>query len=56
MWSWIRRIHNRQEEYYRAINDSNEAGESTAFLEFMLSAIKEALQEATESAGEISKE
>ena len=55
MWSWIRRIHNRQ-EYYRAINDSNEAGESTAFLEFMLSAIKEALREATESDGEISKE
>ena len=49
-------IYNRQEEYYRAINDSNEAGESTAFLEFMLSAIKEALREATESAGEISKE
>lgn len=39
-------IHDRQAEYYRAINRSNDAGESTAFIVFMLSAIKEALSEA----------
>ena len=38
-------IHDRQEEYYRAINQSNYEGESTAFIAFMLSAIKQALQE-----------
>lgn len=32
-------IHNRQQEYYAAINASNDAGESTVFIEFMLSAI-----------------
>lgn len=36
-------IHDRQEEYYAAINTSNAAGESTAFIEFMLSAIKASL-------------
>ena len=39
-------IHARQEEYYAAINASNAAGESTVFIEFMLSAIKTALLEA----------
>ena len=39
-------IHTRQEEYYAAINVSNAAGESTVFIEFMLSAIKTALLEA----------
>ena len=39
-------IHDRQEEYYAAINVSNAAGESTVFIEFMLSAIKTALLEA----------
>lgn len=39
-------IHERQQDYYRAINRSNAAGESTAFLEFMLSAIKASLIEA----------
>lgn len=38
-------IHNRQCEYYEAINCSNEAADSTVFIEFMLSAIKEALVE-----------
>ena len=33
-------IHARQQEYYAAINASNAAGESTVFIEFMLSAIK----------------
>lgn len=32
-------IHDRQQEYYAAINASNDAGESTVFIEFMLSAI-----------------
>ena len=36
-------IHDRQQEYYNAINASNNAGESTAFIEFMLSAIKASL-------------
>lgn len=38
-------IHDRQEEYYRAINQSNCDGSSTVFIAFMLSAIKQALQE-----------
>ena len=40
-------IHDRQREYYDAINASNNAGESTIFVEFMLSAIKTALLEAS---------
>lgn len=40
-------IHNRQQEYYNAINASNNAEESTIFIEFMLSAIKTALLEAS---------
>lgn len=54
MFAWLpveSIIHDRQQEYYRAINESNASGESTAFLEFMLSAIKEALNEATEKPG-----
>lgn len=39
-------IHNRQQEYYSAINASNDAGESTVFIEFMLSAIKASLIDA----------
>lgn len=39
-------IHDRQQEYYDAINASNDAGESTVFIEFMLSAIKASLIEA----------
>ena len=38
-------IHDRQPEYYAAINASNDAGESTVFIEFMLSAIKASLIE-----------
>ncbi len=44
-------IHDRQEEYYNAINRSNYEGESTAFIVFMLSAIKEALAEAAQTVG-----
>lgn len=39
-------IHDRQQEYYEAINASNNAGESTVFIEFMLSAIKASLMDA----------
>lgn len=42
-------IHDRQEEYYRAINDSNLLGESTPFIAFMLSAIRQALEEAVQT-------
>ena len=38
-------IHDRQKEYYAAINASNNADESTASIEFMLAAIKAALIE-----------
>ena len=36
-------IHERQEEYYSAINASNNLGQSTPFIELMLSAIKASL-------------
>ena len=36
-------IHDRQQEYYDAINTSNDAGEPTVFIEFMLSSIKASL-------------
>lgn len=38
-------IHDNQNEYYNAINISNNNGNSTVFIEFMLSVIKQALQE-----------
>lgn len=38
-------IHDNQEKYYEAINASNIQGESTVFIEFMLSVIKRALKE-----------
>lgn len=41
-------IHDRQDEYDQAINRSNNEAESTVFIEFMLSAIKEALLEAVQ--------
>lgn len=41
-------IHDRQEEYYQAFNRSNDMGESTLFIEFMLSAIRSALEEAVD--------
>lgn len=44
-------IHDRQEEYYDAINRSNFEGESTAFIAFMMSAIKAALMEAVQTSG-----
>lgn len=39
-------IHDNQEEYYNVINRSNANGNSTVFIEFMLSVIKQALSEA----------
>ena len=47
-------IHDRQQEYYEAINASNNAGESTVFIEFMLSAIKASLMDAINTSDEMS--
>jgi Fic family protein len=47
-------IHDRQQEYYAAINASNDAGESTMFVEFMLSAIKASLIDAIGMSDEMS--
>ena len=47
-------IHDRQEEYYAAINTSNDAGESTVFIEFMLSSIKASLIDAINASDEMS--
>ncbi len=49
-------IHDRQQEYYNAINASNNAGESTAFIEFMLSAIRASLIEAIKMSDDMSDE
>lgn len=43
-------------EYYAAINASNDAGESTVFIEFMLSTIKASLIDAINTSGEMSDE
>ena len=54
MFAWLpveSIIHDRQDEYYNAINRSNYEGESTAFIAFMMSAIKEALQETVQTSG-----
>ena len=47
-------IYSRQPEYYVAINTSNDAGESTVFIEFMLSAIKASLIDAINTSDEMS--
>ena len=47
-------IHARQPEYYAAINTSNDAGESTVFIEIMLSAIKASLVDAINASDEMS--
>lgn len=47
-------IHDRQQEYYEAINASNNAGESTVFVEFMLSTIKASLMDAIKVSDEMS--
>ena len=45
-------IYDRQQEYYDALNSSNNTRKSTSFIEFMLSIIKEALLEAIETGDE----
>ena len=48
MFAWLpveSIVHDHQQEYYEAINTSNAAVSSTAFIEFMLSAIKASLME-----------
>ena len=47
-------IHDRQQEYYDAINASNDAGDSTVFIEFMLSAIRASLMDAINTSDEMS--
>ena len=47
-------VHDHQQEYYEAINSSNAAVSSTAFIEFMLSAIKASLIEAVSMSDEMS--
>ena len=47
-------IHDRQQEYYAATNASNGTGESTVFIEFMLSAIKASLIDAINTSGVMS--
>ena len=47
-------IYERQQEYYAAINASNNAGDSTMFIEFMLSAIKASLMDAISTSDEMS--
>lgn len=57
MFAWLpveSIIHDRQQEYYEAINASNGAGESTVFIEFMLSAIKASLIDAINTNDEMS--
>lgn len=47
-------IHDRQENYYASINASNDAGESTVFIEFMLDAIQASLTDAAKASDEMS--
>ena len=49
-------INARQSEYYAAINASNNAGESTVFIEFMLSTINASLIDAINTSDEMSDE
>ena len=59
MFAWLpveSIIHDRQQEYYDAINASNDAGESTVFIEFMLSAIKASLMDAVHASDGMSDE
>ena len=46
-------IHDRQSAYYQAINNANNAADSTYFIEFMLSAIKDALLEVSSQPSEV---
>ena len=42
-------IYEKQEDYYRALNVSNKAGESTPFVSFMLEVIRDALKAVVEN-------
>lgn len=58
MFAWIpveSIIHDRQSEYYQAINKSNVNADSTVFIEFMLNAIKDALLEVNSVPVKLSK-
>lgn len=44
-------IYERQEGYYKALNASNTAGESTIFVTFMLEVIRDALKDVIASQG-----
>ena len=52
-FAWLP-VESIQQEYYEAINASNNAGESTVFIEFMLSAIKASLMDAINTSDEMS--
>ena len=57
MFAWLpveSIVHDRQDAYYRAINKSNLNADSTAFIEFMLDAIKTALTEVSDTAFSVS--
>ena len=49
-------IHDHQQEYYDAINLSNATGESTAFIEFMLSIIRSSIIDAIKMSNEMRDE
>ena len=46
-------IHDRQSKYYQAINNANNAADSTCFIDFMLSAIKDALLDVSSQPSEV---
>ena len=46
-------VHDRQQEYYEAINVSNAEGKSTRFILFMLSAIKSSINEAVNMSDDV---
>lgn len=49
-------IHERQENYYQALNAANTAGESTLFVGFMLGIIHDVLTELSENKGKQKEE
>lgn len=49
-------IYAHQQEYYEAINKANDTGESTVFIEFMLTTIKASLIDAIKTSDEMSDE
>lgn len=44
-------IYEHRDEYYQAINQSNAASESTAFIEFMLQMVRDSLKELVKEQG-----